>query len=556
MTKTRDLADLGGGFIQAGTGAQQRTVESKLQDVVSVLDFIPAGTNTATTDCSPYIQAALNKVQTNLGGTVIIPPGEYKVTSPLTAGQGIQILGLGTEFSTKLRAGADFVGDQVLEAVNGSSLLKGAQIKNLRIQLLNAPDGTDGIVLRSWYDRGILENVLIDGLSPLGRGIVVTNNPAFTTFKISQDWTMRNCQVFKASGAVGDGTSSGNGTGHCFDIFRSNEFTMDNCRANGNALEPTRNSGFHFVNCFGGVLTNVHAHGTKYGIWVETSYDPADPQYGLSSNATWNAGLTILGPTYEAINNRTGDTNSYCLYIKGTTGVDARTATHVNQLNPRNVDASLTSLSNVYMEHARWCKIECGKTNKTTILTLGDGVQDCTLYPVKLSKLTVTGTSVLSDNVIVLDSPTSDDAAWNFGGYGCILNKTLVQAIPTGAATAIEWGTVVKNSEPGFHDALVDATKIIIPAGFSGLYDINAQFAFGADASGVRRISLYINGSEQTTCRSVVSNNGAGSLTSVSIAGKFNLNAGAELQIFAFHDSTTPTLGPVNSNCRFSVIRI
>jgi hypothetical protein len=31
MTKTRDLADLGGGFIQAGFGAVQRTVELKLQ---------------------------------------------------------------------------------------------------------------------------------------------------------------------------------------------------------------------------------------------------------------------------------------------------------------------------------------------------------------------------------------------------------------------------------------------------------------------------------------------------------------------------------------------
>jgi len=27
MTKTRDLADLGGGFIQAGSGVVQRTVE-------------------------------------------------------------------------------------------------------------------------------------------------------------------------------------------------------------------------------------------------------------------------------------------------------------------------------------------------------------------------------------------------------------------------------------------------------------------------------------------------------------------------------------------------
>jgi hypothetical protein len=84
MTKTRDLADLGGGFIQAGTGAQQRTVESKLQDVVSVLDFIPAGTNTATTDCSSYIQAAINAVGVAGGGTVFIPAGTYLVASTIS----------------------------------------------------------------------------------------------------------------------------------------------------------------------------------------------------------------------------------------------------------------------------------------------------------------------------------------------------------------------------------------------------------------------------------------------------------------------------------------
>lgn len=53
-------------------------VQEKLQQMVNVLDFIPNGTNTATTDCTTYIQNAFDNVP--LGTTLYFPPQTFKVT--------------------------------------------------------------------------------------------------------------------------------------------------------------------------------------------------------------------------------------------------------------------------------------------------------------------------------------------------------------------------------------------------------------------------------------------------------------------------------------------
>jgi len=75
MTKTRDLADLGGGFIQVGaTVDMQRTVESKLQDVVSVKDFGAAGNG--TDEDTDAIQAAIDSLG-SAGGVIYFPAGTY-----------------------------------------------------------------------------------------------------------------------------------------------------------------------------------------------------------------------------------------------------------------------------------------------------------------------------------------------------------------------------------------------------------------------------------------------------------------------------------------------
>ena len=67
-----DLAASGGaalvGYLPAGTGAVAQTVQSQLRKTVFVSNYIPAIVNITTTDCTPYIQAAIDA--TPSGGTI------------------------------------------------------------------------------------------------------------------------------------------------------------------------------------------------------------------------------------------------------------------------------------------------------------------------------------------------------------------------------------------------------------------------------------------------------------------------------------------------------
>jgi hypothetical protein len=93
MTKTRDIADLANGidaselsFTTSGGSAVERTIESKLRDVVSVKDFGAVGDG--VTDDTVAIRAA---IATKL--PVYFPAGTYLVTSQLVLPRGITLLG-------------------------------------------------------------------------------------------------------------------------------------------------------------------------------------------------------------------------------------------------------------------------------------------------------------------------------------------------------------------------------------------------------------------------------------------------------------------------------
>jgi len=78
-------------FIQSGSGAVQRSVESKLRESVSVLDF--GADPTGATDSKIAIQAAIDACPE--GGCVVVPTGTYTIDDELIIDKAITIRGDG-----------------------------------------------------------------------------------------------------------------------------------------------------------------------------------------------------------------------------------------------------------------------------------------------------------------------------------------------------------------------------------------------------------------------------------------------------------------------------
>jgi len=119
-------------YNQGSTGAQDRTLTSKLQDTVSVKDFGAVGNGTA--DDTAAIQAAIDAAY-NSGSqpvrAVYVPSGTYKITSTLTG--RVSIIG---EMSGKNNVGAvlDYYGSDN-KVINFPSYTIGYEFKNFRINL-------------------------------------------------------------------------------------------------------------------------------------------------------------------------------------------------------------------------------------------------------------------------------------------------------------------------------------------------------------------------------------------------------------------------------------
>jgi hypothetical protein len=158
MQDTLDLPDNSDevSFLQSGTGAVTRTVQSKLRDVVSVKDFGAVGDG--VTDDTAAIQAAVDSVET-LGGVLVFPPGRYLMTSQVTINR------------TYAASGSNFVGERnLLISGYGAELRTSGAIYALKVVGGWIPNHNCIIEGFTIYHRGNTQ--ALGGIQMVGAGLV------------------------------------------------------------------------------------------------------------------------------------------------------------------------------------------------------------------------------------------------------------------------------------------------------------------------------------------------------------------------------------------------
>jgi len=259
-------------YNQGGTGAQTRTVESKLRDTVSVKDFGAVGDGVV--DDTAAIQAAIDATVAQGGGTVYFPAGTYKVTSVITTptsrndnkddGSVLRLHGDsgGTWLTRDNIAMPDYDDDIASFKVRHDSAILAIRGGNLTLRDINFEKAAIGIYIGDDPDRTDVDFATMTPLADLAAqsfnhienikvhncGCAVfmesTHGIYYNTF---QTWHLKQCNV---------GIATRNATGA---VARVNRNTFINIRANRCPI------GFLFEDFNTNALMGVHTEACKIG---------------------------------------------------------------------------------------------------------------------------------------------------------------------------------------------------------------------------------------------------------------------------------------------------
>jgi hypothetical protein len=252
MTKPRDLATLGGGFTQSGTGATLRTVENKLKDTVSVKDFGAVGDGVANDTAA--IQAA---VTANPGKLILIPSGTYKITNTiLVAVSGsdaacVRIVGSG---STQTIINNQFAGPAFkFDSGAGAIFAYDVALENLQITSVGSVAGSIGVQLDGCRFARI-SNVRITSMA--SHGIY-----GFSTIGDLTDTAQIEVKQTEISSCGGYGIYAGSDTAGIQYNWNLDQVRVGTCTLGGVLYESminatVRNSSIFYNNGFGIKVTS------------------------------------------------------------------------------------------------------------------------------------------------------------------------------------------------------------------------------------------------------------------------------------------------------------
>jgi hypothetical protein len=319
-------------FVQSGTGAVERIVESKLQDVVSAFDFMTEDEVSSVTtgtvngvasflDVTSALQAAINAAA---GKQLILPPGIYHISSTLIIPEKSWLQGTGTSslfpnFST------DWIGNRVpswgyrattIQYLNGHGTIfdtaSDSRFDGLVIRNFLTRDGTDLIFNFGTHFK--FTNCVVqqmDGLLPndpgLTSGACLIDACQFTgctrvVYGIFLDAKVLN-STFTSFTSAAFTISSGGG----LNSFIGNRF--DFCE--GAAIRFLTNSRNNRV-----IGNNFDSHGG-----VALQFDQTSNKNIIANNHFWRCGRNESGDELDAFVELFASSNQYFvgnLFVRGT----------------------------------------------------------------------------------------------------------------------------------------------------------------------------------------------------------------------------------------------
>ena len=200
-------------FLQAGAGAIQRTVQSRLRDIVSVFDFMTAAqiadvqAETLTLDVTAAIQAAITQAYA-VNGAVFFPPGKYSVaadTLDITGTSGVDLIGAHLGFQTNY---AEFVAKNAGAYLIQLSSYVGSDTYNVNFK--NLTFNGMALVQDVWKINARVGGEVSYGsvekcnfLNVKATGALVRNTTAAAIFAESAIWYFDECG-FAPNGAAGN----------------------------------------------------------------------------------------------------------------------------------------------------------------------------------------------------------------------------------------------------------------------------------------------------------------------------------------------------------------